>query len=242
MKKVVIQVDNKCLRGTLIYPKHTKKANPAVLFVHGLTSNEKGYIPRAQAVSKTGAICLTISLRGHGESDGKFEDFSRADHLEDVLAAYDYLVSQKGADKENVGVMGASYGGYLASVLSSKRKVQYLVLRSPSLYKDEDFYVPTASLIRADINVYRQSKVSKEDNVALGAVSQFTGDLLLIESELDKVVPKPTTQSYIDSVSPKADFTHKIIRGADHPLTDDKSKQEFIEILSEWFEDKFEFV
>lgn len=236
MKRINFLVDGQKIKGTLIFPKEVRSNNPAVLFIHGWTSDETGYIPRAQAVAKHGAICLTFNLRGHGESEGSLENFSRKDHLKDVVAAYDFLAAQKNVDKDKIGVCGASYGGYLASMLSSKRKVKWLVLRAPALYKDDDFNISTAKLIRSEgIKVYRQRKIKPEDNLVLNAISKFKGDLLLVESEKDEDIPKQTIENYIQAVNPRANFDHKIIKGADHALTKKKWKLRFIEILLEWF-------
>lgn len=238
MKKVVFLVEGQKAKGTLIFPKVIKKQNPGVLFIHGWTSSEEGYLPRAQAVAKLGAICLTINLRGHGKSEGRLEDFSRKDHLKDVMAAYDFLAGQKNVDKDRIGICGSSYGGYLASILTFKRKVKWLVLRAPALYRDDDFNIPTAKLIREDINIYRQSKIRPKDNLTLKAVSEFSGDLLLVESEKDETVPKQTIKNYVQAVNPRAVLAHKIMKNADHPLTKKKWKLKFIEILSGWFAEK----
>ena len=238
MKKVVFLVDGQKIKGTLIFPKAVKDKNPGVLFIHGWTSSEEGYLPRAQAVAKHGAICLTINLRGHGKSDGSLEELSRKDHLNDVITAYDFLACQKNVDRNRIGVCGSSYGGYLASILSLKRKVKWLVLRVPALYRDSDFNIPTAKLIREDINIYRQSEIRPKENMALKAVSKFRGDLLLVESEKDEIVPKQTIKNYLQAVNPKITFDHKIMQNADHALTNKKWKLEFIEILSGWFAER----
>jgi len=81
MKRVIFWVEGQKIKGTLILPRVVKDKNPGVLFIHGWTSSEEGYIPRAKAVAKHGAICLTFNLRGHGKSEGRLGDFSRKDHL-----------------------------------------------------------------------------------------------------------------------------------------------------------------
>ena len=239
MKKISFLVDKQKVKGTLIFPKVIKKQNPAILFIHGWTSSETGYLPRAQAVAQHGAICLTLNLRGHGKSEGNLKDFSRENHLKDVLTAYDFLAGQESVVKNKIGVCGASYGGYLSSLLSSQRKIKWLVLRAPALYRDDDFNIPTAKLIRENIKVYRQSKITPKDNLALKAVSKFKGNLLLIESEKDEIIPKQTIKNYCQAVNPKTIFNYKIMKNADHALTKTKWKLEFITILSKWFENKF---
>lgn len=235
IQKVSIPVDGQQIRGTLFFPEILHTKNPAVLFIHGWNSKEDGYFARAAAVVQYGAIALTINLRGHGTSDGDLEDFSRKDHLKDAITAYDFLASQEGVDKTRIGVVGASYGGYLASILSSKRKIKYLVFRAPALYQDRDFDVPTAYLIRADEEVYRQTNLSAKNNIALQAISIYFNYFLLVESELDDICPQEITNNYYTAISSKARKDYQIIEGAGHNLKSQISKQAFIDILSDWF-------
>lgn len=238
MQPIEFKVGKQTIRGTLISPKHLAKKNPGVLFIHGWASNQAGYIPRAEAVSKHGAICLTFNMRGHGNSDGTFEHLSRQNHLDDILAAYDFLISQENIDKQQIGVVGASYGGYLASILTSKRPIKWLVLRAPALYKDELFNRPTATLIRNDVRVYRNTNIQPAENMALKALTKFKGKILIVESENDEEIPKQTIENYFRAVNPGVTITHEIIRQADHPLSKPEWKLKFIKILSEWFEKK----
>src|SRR5258708_2025113 len=100
MKNVSIPINNEKIKATLFYPEKMQSKNPGVLFIHGWSTGEHNYVRRAESVTAKGAVCLTISLRGHRGSDGKLDQFSRADHLQDVIAAYDYLAGQKNVDKD----------------------------------------------------------------------------------------------------------------------------------------------
>src|SRR5438270_12807000 len=120
MKNMYFTVDNQKLKATLFYPSVLKQQNPGVMFINGWATDESHQIQRAEAVAQKGAICLTFDLRGNGLSEGEFAAFSRADHLQDAIAAYDFLTSQEGVNKNRIGVCGVSYGGYLASILASK--------------------------------------------------------------------------------------------------------------------------
>src|SRR5258708_29797206 len=109
MKKISFPSNGQTVTGTLHFPEKLKENSQAVLFIHGWTSDESGYYPRAKALTNLGAICLTINLRGHGTSSGKLEDYSRKDHLDDVLAAHDFLADQEFVNRNDVSIVGASY-------------------------------------------------------------------------------------------------------------------------------------
>lgn len=232
-------VDGQAVKGTLLFPEKVKSKTPAVLLIHGWTSSEKWYIPRAVAISRLGYICLTFNLRGHGDSEGVLDELSRKDHLKDVLAAYDFLALQKGVDRERIAVIGASYGGYMASLLAGKRKLNRIVLRAPALYPDESIDTPSGKISRGENLKYFSQKASKKNNRALQSLAKFKENLLLVESDKDEVIPKQTIDNYINAVNLKAKFVHKIIKGADHGLGKETSSakwlNEFIGILEDYF-------
>lgn len=234
MKKIKISVNKQSIEGTLFYPENLKNKNPAVLFVHGWASDESGYKPRAEALTSLGYICLTISLRGHGKSSGKLKDFSRQDHLQDVIKAYDFLTSQKEVDARNINVVGASYGAYLAAILATKKGINSLAMRSPAFYLNEKFTTPTINLVQNREDEFFQ-KIRPESNsyalIGLKAIKR----ILLIESERDQIIPHRIIQLYKSAISDKTKLTNAIIRGADHQLSEEEWKKEFITILSRWF-------
>ena len=237
MQKICsFSVNNQKIQGALLLPETEQKTDSsAVLFIHGWTSSQKGYIPRAQAVSNLGYICLTFSMRGHGESEGNLEYLSRKDHLEDCITAYDFLASQPNIIRNKIHVVGASYGGYLASLLSANRPADSLVLRAPALYPDEQVTTPTLHLVRKDIQIYQQKNLTYQENKALSAIHSYNNNVLLIECENDTDVPKSTTNSYAQAVRDQKQLTRVLIPGADHALTQPQWNQFFIDTLVSWF-------
>jgi dipeptidyl aminopeptidase/acylaminoacyl peptidase len=234
MKKVLITVQkNQNISGLLIAPKKLKN-NPAILFIHGWASSKKNYIDRSMPLVEKGWVSLVFDLRGHGESFGKLEDFSRKDHLEDVIAAFDYLASLPFVDKDKIAVCGSSYGGYLATLLSSNRKFKYLCLRAPALYSDDDFDVPTAAIVKNETTqVFRRTDLSINQSETLKSLSKFSGEVLLIEAEKDQIIPKATINNFLKALNPER-TTHTIIKGANHQLSDPTWNNQFVTLLTNW--------
>src|SRR6266403_1786925 len=126
MQTISFPVDGQKLEGDLFYPEQIKGKNPAILFIHGWSSSKERYLARAEALTKLGYTCLAFSLRGHGKSEGDIKKQTRQDFLNDSLAAYDFLVEQKGVDKDSISIVGASFGAYLAALVSQERAVESL--------------------------------------------------------------------------------------------------------------------
>lgn len=219
------------VEGTLVKPAVLV---PAVLFVHGWGGSQSQYIARAREIAGLGCVCLTFDLRGHARDQSRHELVNRDDNLADVIAAYDTLVRQPGTDPENVAVVGSSYGGYLATILTELRPVRWLALRAPALYKDEDWCKPKRGLDRKALAAYRMSTIEPDSNRALRACTRFEGDALIIESEHDDMVPHPVIKNYMGAFMRARSLTYRVIRGADHGLSDDRAQQAYTSILVNW--------
>src|ERR671913_1240698 len=143
--QIDIPVDDQQISGTLVTPA---TVIPGVLFLHGWGGTQEQYLARAREIAALGCVCLTVDLRGHADTEEQKETVTREDNLRDALAAYDTLVTHQAVDKEVIAVVGSSYGGYLAAILTALRPVRWLGLRAPALYRDEDWAVPKRRLDR----------------------------------------------------------------------------------------------
>ena len=98
------------------------------------------------------------------------ESVTREDNMADLVAAYDFLAAHPQVDRGAMGVVGSSYGGYLATLLTGLRPVNWLALRAPALYKDSDWHLPKQQLShRQDLASYRQQRIPAAENRALAA-------------------------------------------------------------------------
>jgi pimeloyl-ACP methyl ester carboxylesterase len=226
-----IAVDGKHLAGTLVGPDTMV---PGVLLVHGWDGSQDQYIARAHEIASLGCICLTFDLRGHVRHQADRDIVSREDNLHDLLAAYDVLVGHPAVDPGAIALVGSSYGGYLAAIVSAMRPVRWLGLRVPALYRDDDWHVPKARLDRDAVAAYRRSVLSAQSNRALAACASFRGDALVVESEHDALVPHQVIQNYMAAFSQAQSLTYRMISGADHALSEKAWQQTYTSVLVNW--------
>lgn len=114
----------------------------ALLLLHMMPTTKESYEKFAQNALKNGFNSLVIDLRGHGESIlqnnkilnyAKFSDSEHQKSILDVFSAVDFL-KQKGFNKENIYIVGASIGANLAlEYLAQNHEVKKAVLLSPGL-------------------------------------------------------------------------------------------------------------
>jgi pimeloyl-ACP methyl ester carboxylesterase len=209
---------------------------PGVLFVHGWGGDQHQYVTRASELAALGCVCVTFDLRGHAQTQAQFESVSREDGMRDVLAAYDFLAAQRNVDSDSIAIVGSSYGGYLAALLTALRPVKWLALRAPALYTDSEWRLPKLQLRREQaLEKYRLQSVTPDESNALRVCREFTGDVLIVESENDTVIPRQVIVNYREACIHAKSLTYRLMEGADHGLSSEAWHRAYTALLVSWF-------
>ena len=227
-----IAVGDHTIAGTLIVPDTRM---PGVLFLHGWGGNQAQYAPRAREIAALGCACLTVDLRGHAQTVQQQASVTREDNLRDALAAYDALAGEGAVDDRRIAVVGSSYGGYLATLLTALRPVRWLALRAPALYKDSEWDSPKLELRKLQhLETYRRRALDAADNRALRAATAYAGDVLIVESGSDAIIPHEVIQNYRNACTHARSLTYRMLEGADHGLTDPYCRHAYTTLLVSW--------
>jgi esterase/lipase len=237
-QSVEFLVDGKKLRGNLYKPAGVAK-DLALLFLHGWTG--KPNEDAASKLSENGYIAMTISMRGHNNSEGNREELKIAEFFKDAEAAYDLLRQKVGPDMK-IGVVGNSFGAYMATLLSGTRKVNCLSLRVPANYREEDYHEKKVTNSGSDnprVLEWRKNKLTPAENKALKLLQTFKGPVQIIEAEKDTVVPHQTVQNFVDAVSDKSKLDYVVMKDWPHSLGDDPVRnKQFQEVLLSWLKNQ----
>ena len=86
-----------------------------------------------------------------------------------------------------------------------------------------------------DLEKYRLQPVGPEESKALRGCRAFTGDVLLVESEHDTVIPHQVIVNYREAASAPARSTYRLIEGADHGLSTEAMQNAYTLLLVKWF-------
>jgi pimeloyl-ACP methyl ester carboxylesterase len=226
-----IAVDDQVIEATLVVPRTLV---PGVLFIHGWGVDRDTYLNRAREMAALGCICLLFDMRGHAATVEQRDEVTRENNLADAVAAYDRLAAHPLVDPAAIAVIGSSYGGYLAAVLTGVRPVRWLGMRVPALYKDEDWLLPKQELRDHGLEAFRREHVSPEENRALDACAAFEGDVLVVKSGCDEVIPDPVIGNYMAALGRVRSLTYRVIAHADHALSEQPWQQAYASLLLGW--------
>lgn len=235
IQSVTIPVGSEKMAGLLYIPNHKENQKlPSVVILHGRGSTKKRYFDRAQALAEKGFLTLVFDFRGCGESDGEFSKQTISMGFEDAVAGYNFLENNPLCDQNRLGVLGGSFGGYQAALLSDKYPIVSLILAAPAIYQNQWWNLVPETLNPERKGLYRQQS-GFEKAKSMEAVSKYPGKILIIEHEKDEVIPQRLTEVYYQRAVNAKLREKKIIFGAPHALRDQKYLNQSIKLVTEWF-------
>ena len=144
------------LAGSLVTPDGPGPF-PAVVLVAGRSYGPRqGMMPFATLLARNGIAALAFDGRGRGDSQGDPQTMTERDRLDDVHAAFEFLLSRDDVKSDQIGLLGESTGGWIVPMVAQEnQEVAFLVLivgpaenlleqqvhviRYRMLWSDEDF-------------------------------------------------------------------------------------------------------
>jgi pimeloyl-ACP methyl ester carboxylesterase len=129
------------LAGTLFKPA-TSAPYPVVVVVHGsgAQGREAGYYKFwGNFFASRGVAALIYDKRGVGQSSGNFESSTFDDLAGDVVEAVNLLAKRNDINKQKIGLMGISQGGWIVPLAASRtHAAKFLILYvGPSVTVEE---------------------------------------------------------------------------------------------------------
>jgi uncharacterized protein len=205
-----------------------------LLVVVGLNSSKERNAPFVQTILEaTHQNALVLDLSGHGESPFSLADISPAQHLNEVVHAFDWLHGTYLSAE--ITVMGTSYGGYLAAYLSQYRTFSKLLLRTPALYRPQDFFTNHGAIdILHTATVYRNDVDVIATHPMFTSTKEFTGLSFVVVHGDDEVVPTPTTDQYIATFNPEVYIADGFKHSFNDPTNPQENIQVYIDTLARW--------
>jgi len=234
MKKqdIEFKVRKDTLRGSLFIPSG-KGPFPGVIYFHGNGGNGEKYYEWGDKFAKRGILSLAFNFRGCGRSEGDYFSQTHQDAFEDAKTAFKFLLKQN-VDPNKIGIIGGSFGGFIAAMILPEIITKSLVLLSPSAHDDPKTTKLDIGPLEKEIE-YFADKNNWLDSVGYKNIANFTGRLLVIKSENDENVPAFVVDRYFEKAVSSSKKEMRIIKGADHRLSTQRMRDNAFRLMLNWF-------
>jgi pimeloyl-ACP methyl ester carboxylesterase len=219
-----------------------KSTYHVILVLNGFTSSRSRQAVFTDfMVGGRGASALTIDYTGHGESPFDLKNTRPAQHVLEVVYAFDWIKTNYPNAK--ITVIGNSYGSFLAAHLTHCRSFENLVLRAPAIYKPESLYdlwsirFNDEDKYRLSIQQYRTNSTELGSSPLLATKdSPFQGRVLVVVHENDEVVPRQTSDAYIEAFNADSFIAEGFNHAVSQSNISDAQLNSYHEQISNWLE------
>lgn len=176
---------------------------PILLFCHGNAGNISHRLDNIRLLLEKGLQVLVFDYRGYGRSSGRP---SEKGIYRDGVAAYDYLVRERGYSPDEIVLFGRSLGAAVAIEVALKRSVRSVILESAftstkEMAKTMWLFRPFSFLLPTNYNNRRK-------------VVRLDVPKLFIHSEGDEIVPFHMGKTLFEAARPPKYFY--ALKGAGH--------------------------
>ena len=119
-----------------VYKPTTSGRHPAVLILHGSTTNlKRNYTFYADWLANQGFEVMIFDKRGNGDSTGDYMAATYDDFVSDAIFCLEELKKRPSVDKAKIGVWGFSQGATLLPLLAAKTNIpSFLIAVSPEVF------------------------------------------------------------------------------------------------------------
>lgn len=243
--------DGTTIEGVLLKPADfdAKKKYPLLVIIHGgptgidfPTVSADRYYPQELFVAK-GALILRPNYRGSAGYGEKFRSLNVRNlgvgDYADVISGVDYLIAQGYVDKDRVGAMGWSQGGYISAFITTYSDRFKAVSVGAGIsdwmtyYVNTDIHPFTRQYLHAtpwdDPAIYRKTS-------PMTYIKNAKTPTLIQHGEFDRRVPIPNAfELYQGLQDQNVPVRMVIYKGFGHGITKPKEQRAVMQHNLDWF-------
>ena len=217
---------------------------PMVMMLHGFMGNKNGALERgmAEKLKAAGIASIRFDFNGHGKSEGRFQDMTVPNEIEDALKVYEYVKTLPYVS--DIAISGHSQGGVVTAMTSAQLgvdKVKCAVLMAPAAVLRDDAIrgstmgarynpldPPEAVTLFGDIKLGREYIVTAFSLPIYETAEKYTGPVCIVHGTGDTTVPYTYGERF-HYIWPETSELH-IIDRADHGFS--RHMQQTIDITT----------
>ena len=183
-----IEFDQQTLVGDTMGPEMPR----TVLMLHGAgQSRREKMLPLRNELLEKGIGSVAFDFIGHGETGGEMQESS----LESRTCQACRVIDQLDLAQKPLSIVAASMGAYNAVQLTAEYVVRHLILIVPAMYTDKADDVRFGDRFSDLIRV----PFSWRDSAGWNTLRRYTGNLLVVAAEIDRVIPREIVERYYDA-------------------------------------------
>lgn len=215
------------------------------IIMHGFTGNKNETLLEdiSRELIKKGIASVRFDFNGHGQSEGKFEDMTVPNEIEDAKAVYRFVRAQPWVRR--IALVGHSQGGVVASMTAGELgtdSVSAVVLLAPAAVLRDDAIRGNSMGATYD-PLDPPEKVKLFNGLYLGhdyirtafslpiydTAAKYQGPALLVHGNADHIVPYTYSERY-HSIWPKSQYV--LLEHFDHSFS--QNQQRAAEIVADF--------
>lgn len=184
---------------------------PVVIVMHGYSGNKDARLLReiSGRINAVGIGTMRFDFNGHGASEGRFEDMTVPNEVEDAKKVLAYLGSR--SDVREIALVGHSQGGVVASLVAGElgaEKIKAIALLAPATILKEHARSGYLFGVRYDpVNppefveafgrrLGRAYVLSAQKLPIYETVARFSGPVMVVHGMDDRIVPFSCAEKY----------------------------------------------
>lgn len=236
------------LSGILRYPDSIEEGKkfPAVVLLHGFGESKHHDLTASIAnhILPFGYAVLRFDFHGHGESEGRFEDQTITQQIQDVEAAIDFLEELPIIDKDRLAVIGTDLGGDIAIFIAAQdQRVHCLIIQGARSHLEHHLHSHLAEHEVKELevkgfhnhcwyNLRKDYLASIRRHDVLETLKMVNIPILIVHGNDDLRVPiRESRQLFLGANEPKV---LEEVDGADHWFRQEEARQYFFELIIQW--------
>ena len=216
------------LCGILLNPTESKD-KPVIILTHGFSTNKNigTFLYLSEKLRENNISTFRFDFFGHGESEGKFENITTSEAVDDILNAIKHLKSN---GYKQIGLVGSSFGGIASIMAASNTNALYLETKTKEElgeWKKKGYrYYVSGDGRKSKLN-YSFFEDFKNNN-GYQVASKIMIPTLIVHGDKDEIVPYKQSVK-ISKLIP--DCILRTIKKANHRYEHPKQKEEMRKVI-----------
>lgn len=184
----------------------------ALLLHGGGTSAADGFLELRTFLYAQNIETLAFDCVGHGRTGGPLLGTTLHERVQQVNA----VIKSQRIKPSTLAIVGFSMGAYVAVKAAVEIGVRRLCLAIPAAYSTQAYKVPFGPEFSQILRTPR----SWANSDAFDLTRDYTGHLLVVSAEEDRIVPAEIPQRYASARDKLASTVHHVVKGSGHNLSE----------------------